>query len=111
MGCAAAKAANPEAAAAVQPTSQKPAQPPQPPPPRAVAFEVHLGDAPVNATATPPERFQRRTTDSPTVTAEAIRQKQAKAEQRRQEVLEGRVRTSKMFAEKACAPPVRPSEA
>ncbi|XP_075555815.1 uncharacterized protein LOC142588184 [Dermacentor variabilis] len=96
MGCGAAKAAPKAEAPPAQPP--QPAQPAPPEKPRAVAFDVPLGDSPP---AAPPERFQRRPADCPTVTAEALRQKQAKAEQRRQEVLEERVRNSKMFSDKA----------
>ncbi|XP_037501177.1 uncharacterized protein LOC119375051 [Rhipicephalus sanguineus] len=95
MGCGAAKAA-PKAEPPAP--AEKERGPPPEQQPRAVAFDVPLGDTPP---AAPPERFQKRAADCPTVTAEALRQKQAKAEQRRQEVLEERIRNSKMFSEKA----------
>ncbi|KAH8027639.1 hypothetical protein HPB51_007189 [Rhipicephalus microplus] len=95
MGCGAAKAAQ-----NAEPTApaEKERGPPPERQPRAVAFDVPLGDTPP---AAPPERFQKRAVECPTVTAEALRQKLAKAEQRRQEVLEERIRNSKMFSEKA----------
>ncbi|KAL3246027.1 hypothetical protein MRX96_057999 [Rhipicephalus microplus] len=92
MGCGAAKAAqNAEPAAPAEERGSPPERQP-----RAVAFDVPLGDTP---TAAPPERFQKRAVECPTVTAEALRQKLAKAEQRRQE--KSGIRNSKMFSEKA----------
>ncbi|XP_077524096.1 uncharacterized protein LOC144135234 [Amblyomma americanum] len=100
MGCGAAKGAE------MPQQQQQPSEQSQQQVPRAVAFDVPLGDAPPATAAAPPERFLRRAPDSSSVTAEALREKLAKAEQRRQEVLEERIRNSKMFSEKATVPPV-----
>ncbi|CAN8031348.1 unnamed protein product [Ixodes persulcatus] len=121
MGCGSAKAASPPAVvpnrtdvvmdddqAAVQNGVAKAAIARTVEVPKAVAFEVPLEPAaPGGGTglkSQPPERLQKqRAADSPPITVEAIREKQAQAEQRRQEVLEERVRTSRQFAEKAMA--------
>lgn len=73
--------------------------------PKAVAFEVVLDDQAASGTpkAKPPERLQKKATELPPITAEALQQKQEQAEHRRQEVLEERIKTSRMFAKKAMA--------
>ncbi|CAN7999800.1 unnamed protein product, partial [Ixodes hexagonus] len=58
--------------------------------PKAVAFEVPLEPSTPGTTgpkSQPPERLQKqRVTESPPITAEALREKQAQAELRRHEV-------------------------